>query len=158
MEKLEIPFNKFYLTGNEEKYISDSLKQNKISGANKYTRLSEKILEEKLNVQKVFLTPSCTAALEMVPLLLDLKIGDEVIMPSFTFVSTANAFVLRGVTPVFIDIKPGNFNIDENKIEEMHSRTMDRMKKGIEGSISSENETVKKDDISDNISELEGLI
>jgi len=118
MDKIEIPFNKFYLTGNEESYISDSLKQNKISGANKYTKLSEKILEEKLNVQKVFLTPSCTAALEMVPLLLDLELGDEVIMPSFTFVSTANAFVLKGVIPVFVDIRPDNFNIDENKIEE----------------------------------------
>lgn len=118
MEKIIIPFNKFHLTGNEEKYISDSLTQEKLSGANKYTKLSERYLEENLSIQKVFLTPSCTAALEMAPLLLDLKIGEEVIMPSFTFVSTANAFVLRGVTPVFVDINPKTFNIDENKIEE----------------------------------------
>lgn len=117
MEKLNIPFNKFHLTGKEENYISDSLKQDKLSGANKYTKLCENLLEEKLKIQKVFLTPSCTAALEMIPLLLDLKPGDEVIMPSFTFVSTANAFVLRGVTPVFVDIRSEDFNLDENKIE-----------------------------------------
>lgn len=118
MEKFIIPFNKFHLTGKEESYISDSLKQEKLSGANKYTKLSEKFLEDNLKIEKVFLTPSCTAALEMTPLLLDLKPGDEVIMPSFTFVSTANAFVLRGVIPVFVEIHPQTFNIDENKIEE----------------------------------------
>jgi len=117
MDKLNIPFNRFHLTGKEEKYISDSLKQDKLSGANKYTKLCENFLEEKRRVKKVFLTPSCTAALEMTPLLLDIKPGDEVIMPSFTFVSTANAFVLRGVTPDFVDIRSDNCNLDENKIE-----------------------------------------
>lgn len=122
MEKLSIYFNKFHLTGNEEKYISDSIKQEKLSGANKYTKLCEKYLEDTLAIQKVFLTPSCTAALEMTPLLLDLKPGDEIIMPSFTFVSTSNAFVLRGIIPVFVDINPKTFNLDENKIEESISK------------------------------------
>ena len=117
MDKLIIPFHKFYLTGNEEKYISESLKQEKLSGANKFTKLSESWIEKKMNSEKVFLTPSCTASLEMTPLLLDLKPGDEVIMPSYTFVSTANAFALRGVVPVFTEIEKDTMNIDVIKIE-----------------------------------------
>lgn len=112
-----IPFNKFYLTGKELTYIKDSLKQSKICGDNKYTKLSERWLEENLKTKKAMLTPSCTSALEMSALLIGIKPGDEIIMPSFTFVSTANAFVLNGGIPVFVDIRPDTQNIDENLIE-----------------------------------------
>ena len=112
-----IPFNKPSLTGNEEKYILASMKSCKISGDGKFTKRCHKWFEEKLKCKKVFLTTSCTHALEIAAILLDLKEGDEVIMPSYTFVSTANAFVLRGVKIVFVDIRPDTMNIDETKIE-----------------------------------------
>ncbi|MFY9084689.1 dTDP-4-amino-4,6-dideoxygalactose transaminase [Aliarcobacter cryaerophilus] len=113
-----IPFNKPPYTGNEERYVIESMKSSKISGDGKFTKRCEFWFEEKLQCKKVLLTTSCTHALEMAAILLDIKEGDEVIMPSYTFVSTANAFVLRGAKIVFVDIRPDTMNIDETKIEE----------------------------------------
>ncbi|MDQ1339823.1 MAG: dTDP-4-amino-4,6-dideoxygalactose transaminase, partial [Campylobacterota bacterium] len=98
-----IPFNKPPFTGNEERYLLESIKSSKISGDGEFTKKCHKWFEQKLG-KKAFLTTSCTHALEMAAILLDIKEGDEVIMPSFTFVSTANAFVLRGAKIVFVDI------------------------------------------------------
>ena len=113
-----IPFNKPPYTGNEEKYVIESMKSSKISGDGEFTKKCHKWFEEKLQCKKALLTTSCTHALEMAAILLDIKEGDEVIMPSYTFVSTANAFVLRGAKIVFVDIRPDTMNIDETKIEE----------------------------------------
>jgi len=113
-----IPFNKPPRTGNEEKYVLESMKSAKISGDGEFTKRCHKWFEERLGCKKALLTTSCTHALEMAAILLDIKEGDEVIMPSFTFVSTANAFVLRGAKIVFVDIRPDTLNIDETKIEE----------------------------------------
>jgi dTDP-4-amino-4,6-dideoxygalactose transaminase len=113
-----IPFNKPSYTGNEEKYILQAIKSNKISGDGYFTKLCQEWFEKKLNCKKALLTTSCTHALEMAAILLNIKEGDEVIMPSYTFVSTANAFVLRGAKIVFVDIRPDTLNLDENKIEE----------------------------------------
>ena len=115
---MKIPFNKPPYTGNEEKYVLESIKSSKISGDGEFTKKCHKWFEEKLQCKKVLLTTSCTHALEMAAILLDIKEGDEVIMPSYTFVSTANAFVLRGAKIVFVDIRPDTMNIDETKIEE----------------------------------------
>lgn len=113
-----IPFNKPPFTGNEEKYLLESMRSSKISGDGEFTMRCHKWFEEKLKCKKVLLTTSCTHALEMAAILLDIKEGDEVIMPSYTFVSTANAFVLRGAKIVFVDIRPDTMNIDETKIEQ----------------------------------------
>lgn len=113
-----IPFNKPPYTGNEERYVLESMKSSKISGDGEFTKKCHKWFEEKLQCKKVLLTTSCTHALEMAAILFDIKEGDEVIMPSYTFVSTANAFVLRGAKIVFVDIRPDTMNIDETKIEE----------------------------------------
>ncbi|MDK2081923.1 dTDP-4-amino-4,6-dideoxygalactose transaminase [Aliarcobacter butzleri] len=113
-----IPFNKPPYTGNEEKYVIESMKSSKISGDGDFTKKCHKWFEEKLECKKALLTTSCTHALEIAAILLDIKEGDEVIMPSYTFVSTANAFVLRGAKIVFVDIRPDTMNIDETKIEE----------------------------------------
>ena len=112
-----IPFNKPPYTGNEEKYVLESMSSSKISGDGDFTKKCHKWFEEKLNCKKALLTTSCTHALEMAAILLDVKEGDEIIMPSYTFVSTANAFVLRGARIVFVDIRPDTMNIDETKIE-----------------------------------------
>ncbi len=112
-----IPFNTPFLTGQELNNISKVLEGKHLAGDGTFTRLCSKWLEDRLNVQKALLTQSCTAALEMCAILLNLKPGDEVIMPSFTFVSTANAFVLRGAIPVFVDVRADTKNIDENLIE-----------------------------------------
>ena len=112
-----IPFNKPPFTGNEETYVLESMKSNKISGDGEFTKKCHMWFEEKLNCKKVLLTTSCTHALEMAAILIDIQNGDEVIMPSYTFVSTANAFVLRGAKIVFVDIRPDTLNIDETKIE-----------------------------------------
>ena len=117
MELDFIRFNKFYLTGKEISYINDSLQNEKISGDGKYNKLCEELIERNYNVQKAFLTPSCTSALEMAAVLLDIKEGDEIIMPSFTFVSTANAFVLRWAKPVFADISYETLNITPEEIK-----------------------------------------
>ena len=113
-----IAFNRPTYCGEEDKYIIDSVKSGKISGDGKYAQKCHRWFEKSLSVKKVFLTPSCTAALEMTAILIDIKEGDEVIMPSYTFVSTANAFVMRGAKIVFVDIRPDTMNIDENRIEE----------------------------------------
>lgn len=112
-----ITFNKPCKTGNEEKYIIESINSSKISGDGKFTNICHKWFEENLPCKKALLTTSCTHSLEMTAILLDIKEGDEVIMPSYTFVSTANAFVLRGAKIVFVDIRPDTMNIDETKIE-----------------------------------------
>lgn len=112
-----IPFNKPPYTGNEEKYILESIKSPKISGDGVFTRKCQEWFENKLECKKALLVTSCTHALEMCAILIDIREGDEVIMPSYTFVSTANAFVLRGAKIVFVDIRPDTMNIDESKIE-----------------------------------------
>lgn len=112
-----IPFNKPYLTGKETEYIHDAVSTGKISGNGKYTKLCQAFFEEKYGFGKCLLTTSCTDALEMAAILIDIKPGDEVIMPSYTFVSTANAFVLRGAKIVFADSCEGNPNMDATSIE-----------------------------------------
>jgi len=112
-----IPFNKPPLLGSEKEYVLDAMQQEKISGDGNYTKKCQKWFEDHTQTKLALLTPSCTHALEMAALLLDLKEGDEVIMPSYTFVSTANAFALRGAKVVFVDIRPDTMNIDEMKIE-----------------------------------------
>ena len=114
---MKINFNIPPVVGNEEVYIRDAIKLRKICGDGTYTKSCDKWLEEKSGAKKVLLTTSCTHALEMAALLIDVKAGDEVIMPSFTFVSTADAFILRGATAVFVDIRPDTMNIDESLIE-----------------------------------------
>lgn len=117
MSSFRIPFNIPAVVGIEEKYLSDAIASKKLCGDNKYTKLCNKLIEDIYEAQKVLLTPSCTHALELAAILCDIKPGDEVIMPSFTFVSTANAFVLRGAKIVFVDIRPDTQNIDEKLIE-----------------------------------------
>lgn len=112
-----IPFNKPYMTGRELHYISQAHANGHLSGDGPFTRRCHGWLEQSVGCKKALLTHSCTSALEICALLLDLKPGDEVIMPSFTFVSTANAFVLRGAVPIFVDIRPDTLNIDESLIE-----------------------------------------
>lgn len=113
-----IPFNRPPYAGNEYIYIMNSIKSSKISGDGGFTKKCHRWLEERLGCKKVLLTTSCTHALEMAAILLDIKDGDEIIVPSYTFVSTANAFVLRGAKIVFVDIRPDTMNMDESKIEE----------------------------------------
>jgi len=109
----KISFNQPIISGNEFTYMQDAIKNMHISGDGVYTRKCHALLEETLGVKKVLLTTSCTHALELSALLLNIQPGDEVIIPSFTFVSTVNAFVLRGAIPVFIDIRPDTLNMDE---------------------------------------------
>ncbi len=112
-----IPFNKPFIIGRELSLIADAVSRGHLSGDGHYTKLCNHWFEEKLACRKALLTHSCTAALEMSAILCDLQPGDEVILPSYTFVSTANAFVLRGAVPVFVDIRPDTLNIDEKLIE-----------------------------------------
>lgn len=112
-----IPFNKPPYTGNEDAHVLASMRSEKISGDGPYTHRCHKWFQDTLQCQKVLLTPSCTHALEMAAILIDTKPGDEIIMPSFTFVSSANPFVLRGAKIVFVDIRPDTMNIDETLIE-----------------------------------------
>ena len=114
---MTIPFNKPFTIGSELAYIADAVARGHLSGDGHYTKLCHHWLEEQLGARRALLTHSCTAALEMAALLCNIQSGDEVIMPSFTFVSTANAFVLRGGVPVFIDIRPDTLNLDEALIE-----------------------------------------
>lgn len=114
---MSIPFNKPFLTGKEFEYILDAQAKGKLSGDGYYTKLCSDWLEKTFGTKRALLTQSCTSALEMAAILCDTKPGDEIIMPSYTFVSTANAFVLRGGVPVFVDIKLEDQNIDENQIE-----------------------------------------
>ena len=113
-----IPFNKPPFTGKETEYIKKAIENNKICGDGKFTKKCNKWLEDKTGAKKALLTTSCTHSLEMAALLLNIQPGDEVIMPSFTFVSTADAFVLRGAKIVFVDIRPDTMNIDETLIEQ----------------------------------------
>lgn len=113
-----IPFNKPYMAGTELQHISEAHAQNRLAGDGVFTQRCHRWLEEKTGTQKALLTHSCTAALEIAALSLELQPGDEVIMPSFTFVSTANAFVLRGAVPVFVDIRQDTLNLDETLIEQ----------------------------------------
>ena len=112
-----IPFNAPPVVGTELEYMQAAMSSGKLCGDGGFTRRCQQWMEQRFGSAKVLLTPSCTASLEMAALLLDIQPGDEVIMPSFTFVSTANAFVLRGATVVFVDLRPDTMNIDETKIE-----------------------------------------
>ncbi|NWA81912.1 dTDP-4-amino-4,6-dideoxygalactose transaminase [Pseudomonas sp. D2002] len=114
---MKIPFNKPPYTGNEDQYVTRAMRSAKMSGDGEFTISCQQWFEETLSCEKALLTPSCTQALEMAAILIDIQPGDEVIMPSFTFVSTANAFVLRGAKIVFVDIRPDTMNIDETLIE-----------------------------------------
>ena len=115
---MRVPFNKPTYIGKESEYVLDAVNKGHISGDGEYTKKCAKNLEELSGTKKALLTTSCTHATEMAALLSDIKPGDEVIMPSYTFVSTADAFVLRGATPVFVDIRPDTMNIDETLIED----------------------------------------
>ncbi|MBZ6387269.1 MULTISPECIES: dTDP-4-amino-4,6-dideoxygalactose transaminase [Pantoea] len=112
-----IPFNAPPIVGSELEYMQSAMASGKLCGDGGFTRRCQQWMEQRFGSKKVLLTPSCTASLEMAALLINLQPGDEVIMPSYTFVSTANAFVLRGATIVFVDIRPDTLNIDESKIE-----------------------------------------
>jgi dTDP-4-amino-4,6-dideoxygalactose transaminase len=114
---MTLPFNKPYLTGNELQYIAEAHRNGQLAGDGYFTQLCSTWLEQRTGCHKALLTHSCTAALEMAAILADIQPGDEVIMPSYTFVSTANAFVLHGGVPVFVDIRPDTLNIDEALIE-----------------------------------------
>ena len=116
MKMNKIPFNRSDIQGNELEYLKQAIDNGHISGDGIYTKKCSSLLELELGVEKVLLTTSCTHALEMAAILLDIQPGDEVIVPSFTFVSTVNAFVLRGAKPVFIDIRPNTLNMDENQL------------------------------------------
>lgn len=112
-----LQFNKPYLTGKEQLYIAEAHSRGQLAGDGHFTKLCSAWLEQRTGGYKALLTHSCTAALEMSAILADIKPGDEIIMPSYTFVSTANAFVLRGGVPVFVDIRADTLNIDETLIE-----------------------------------------
>jgi len=114
---LRIPFNRPPHTGNEEQYVLEAMRGDKISGDGAFAYQCQEWFEEQLGCKRTMLTPSCTQALDMAAMLLNIQPGDEVIMPSYTFVSTANAFVLRGAKIVFVDIRPDTMNIDEGLIE-----------------------------------------
>lgn len=120
----KIPFNRPHATGREFEYIQEAISASHLSGDGPFTKRIHAWLAEHTGTHTALLTHSCTAALEMMALLLDIAPGDEVIMPSFTFVSTANAFVLRGAVPVFVDARPDTLNLDESQVEEaITSRT-----------------------------------
>lgn len=113
----QIPFNRPYMTGLEIEYIQQAKMNNRLAGDGLFTQKSHQWLEKQVGCKKALLTHSCTAVLEMAALLLNIQPGDEIIMPSYTFVSTASAFVLRGGVPVFVDIRPDTLNLDETQIE-----------------------------------------
>ncbi|MCZ6673054.1 MAG: dTDP-4-amino-4,6-dideoxygalactose transaminase [Verrucomicrobia bacterium] len=117
--KYKIPFNRPSFLGNEQTYVAEAIAHGHISGDGLFTRKCHELLEGILRVSKVLLTTSCTDALEITALLLEIQPGDEVILPSFTFLSTANAFVLRGARPIFVDIRPDTLNLDESKLESL---------------------------------------
>jgi dTDP-4-amino-4,6-dideoxygalactose transaminase len=114
----QIPFNKPYMTGKELWYIAQAHSRGHLAGDGSFTSLCNRWIEQRTGSAKALLTHSCTAGLEMAALLADVQPGDEVIMPSYTFVSTANAFVLRGAVPVFVDIRPDTLNLDEKLVED----------------------------------------
>lgn len=114
---IRVDFNRPVLVGKENVYMAQAMASDHISGDGPFTKKCSTLLEQELGVPKVLLTTSCTHALEMFALLLDIQPGDEIILPSFTFVSTVNAFVLRGGKPVFLDIRPDTLNLDESQLE-----------------------------------------
>jgi dTDP-4-amino-4,6-dideoxygalactose transaminase len=114
-----VHFNRPYFAGNEFIYMKEAIAKMHVSGDGQFTRRCQRSLEELFGVKRALLTTSCTHALEMAALLLDIQPGDEVIVPSFTFVSTVNAFVLRGAKPVFADVRPDTLNIDERELERL---------------------------------------
>jgi dTDP-4-amino-4,6-dideoxygalactose transaminase len=116
---ITIPFNRPCILGNEQAYILQAIANGHAAGDGSFTKKCHAFLEAQLGVPKALLTTSCTHALEMSALLLDLRPGDEVIFPSFTFVSTVNAFVLRGVRPIFADVRPDTLNLDERQLERL---------------------------------------
>ena len=118
----DIPFNRATVQGDELKYVERAVNAGHISGDGPFTKACEELLREGLSASRVLLTTSCTHALEMAALLLELEPGDEVIVPSFTFVSTANAFAMRGARPVFADIRSDTLNLDESKLEQLTSQ------------------------------------
>ncbi len=118
-ETIRVDFNKPSLMGNELVYIQEAIEKRHISGDGSFTKRCQDYLQEALGVPRVLLATNCTHAIEMAALLLDIQPGDEVIVPSFTFVSTVNAFVLRGAKPVFIDIRPDTLNMDERILEDL---------------------------------------
>lgn len=116
---MHVPFNKPFFVGTEIEYFNQCFVNQHLSGDGEFTKRCQTALEEMLGARRVFLTTSCTHALEMTALLLNIQMHDEVIVPSFTFPSTANAFVLRGAVPIFADVRPDTMNIDEMKIEKL---------------------------------------
>jgi dTDP-4-amino-4,6-dideoxygalactose transaminase len=114
-----IPFNRSSLVGRELEYIFTTVSEGQIAGDQTYSKKAQALLEQVLNVPRAFVTTSCTHALEMCAMLLDIQPGDEVIVPSFTFVSTVNAFVLRGARPVFADVRADTLNLDEKKLTKL---------------------------------------
>lgn len=114
----QIPFNKPFIAGKELYYIAQAVTMGNLSGDGYFTKKCAELMQERFGVRKVLMTPSCTASLEMAAQLCDVGPGDEVIMPSYTFVSTASAFVRMGAKPVFVDIRPDTLNIDETLIED----------------------------------------
>ncbi|HSK89256.1 MAG TPA: dTDP-4-amino-4,6-dideoxygalactose transaminase, partial [Anaerolineales bacterium] len=117
MSEIRVDFNRPGLVGRELEYMKQAIESGHISGDGPFTKKCHAFLEKELGVQKALLTTSCTHALEMSAILLDIQPGDEVMLPDFTFVSTVNAFVLRGAKPVFLDIRPDTLNLDEAKLE-----------------------------------------
>jgi dTDP-4-amino-4,6-dideoxygalactose transaminase len=115
---MNIPSNKPFLTGRELSYVSEVLSSGDVSSDGRFTRGCSGLLERLFGIHRVLMTPSCSAALEIAASLCDLAPGDEVILPSFTFVSTANAFVRLGARPVFVEVRPDTLNLDESKVEE----------------------------------------
>ena len=117
MPEINVDFNRPVIVGNEFEYMRQAVENGHISGDGPFTKKCHTFFEKELGVQKALLTTSCTHALEMSAILLDIQPGDEVIIPDFTFVSTVNAFVLRGANPVFLDVRPDTLNLDESKLE-----------------------------------------
>src|SRR3954447_24050592 len=116
LREITIPFNRSSLMGREMQYIAQAMLIGQIAGDQTFTKRCHAVLERLVGTPRALLTTSCTHALEMAALLLEVKAGDEVIVPSFTFVSTVNAFVLRGATPVFADVRPDTLNLDERQL------------------------------------------
>src|SRR5438309_7775296 len=114
-----IPFNRPHVSGKEFEYIQQAIDNLHLSGDGLFTKRCEALLEQELGVPRALLTTSCTHALEMAALLLDIKPGDEIIIPSFTFVSTVNAFVLRGARPIFVDVRSDTLNFDHEQFESL---------------------------------------
>jgi len=118
LTELRVDFNRPVIVGREMEYMAEAIANVHISGDGPFTKRCHALLQEALGVPKALLTTSCTHALEMAAILLDIRDGDEVIVPDFTFVSTVNAFVLRGARPVFLDVRPDTLNLDESRLEE----------------------------------------